>query len=540
MDNKEIRFSDDPDVVKQQLESLSREERFQVVQAAKDRLCRDDFVAFNRYFHGWEWEPHHYAWWDIVQKNRRACIIAPPETGKTRFFTSYVEWRVGGWPDMAWLYIQNTGTKAQEPVGVIGNVLTDENYRRIFPAVKPTDKWSNSKLFLDRTGMRMAFRQEPTVGAFGITPGAYQGLHDEGIIIDDPTLQPDVLSPTVMEQQKKLLTGTLYDRLIKEDTNPDAGFMYIIMTRWGDEDLLSAIENDLNIPVFTFPARRDKSNPYPWGSHLLMNTYTDEILDDLQQKKQDLFTLSFQCTTVGTVAGARVYPELVNKQKWRKKLDDPDLEEILESPVKKRALGVDWGTTTAHQSAMAVVHLLANGYVIVRAAWHSPKGDTEELKGAAQGFRGSYGGTNAYLDRSQWSLKGHLSAVGYDTWKGESSVELRIGTLKTLLAQKRIIFDLNGPGVGDLYSALEGYSKNEAGAIIEKNDDLVDAFLYALFALVGGQVKIGRGPDVEISKGNANDQQMADAYHDDFDPTKFDLEDGGNKHRGVREYSGLV
>jgi hypothetical protein len=507
--------------------------RHALLEEARAKLCRISFPAFNRYFQGWQWEPYHYQWWDIIRSHKKACIIAPPEVGKTRFFTSFVAWMVGRIPDSAWLVVQNTSGQAQRIVAQIGHMLSDPRFQKIFPEIKPTERWSGLQLYVDRSGYPRQFRHDPTVAAYGIVPGTYQGAHVDGIILDDPTNQEDVLSPVVMQSQKNLLKGTLWDRL---NEGEQAGYFYVVMTRWGDDDLLSTIEQDLKIPVFTFPARRPKSDPYPWG-HLLSSRYTDEFLNQQKEIKGDLFQLSYMCTTVGTTAGERVFPELRMRRLWYRSLQDPDLEGLNEATVKRRAVGVDWGTSSRHESAVVYVELLSNEQVVVREAWSSSKGDAEELKAVLFSLRQRYGVRNLYLDRSQWSLKSQLESIGYDVWKGESSVELRIGALKTLISGRRVLFDRTGDGMEKLYAALEGYSRNENGRVIERNDDLVDACLYALFALVGDKRVVGLGPRVEIVSPDANDQPMVDAYHDNFDPEVYSLE---KPKRTLREYSNLV
>lgn len=529
-----VALDGDPRAVEQALRALSRRERHELLQTIRARLMRESFPAFCRYFGDWVWEPYHHVWWDIVCRHKMACIVAPPETGKTRFFSLLVAWQIGHQPDSAWLIVQNTSQQAKRIVATIGSILSDPRYRQIFPEIKPTERWSGVELYVDRSGYPREFRHDPTVAAYGIVPGSYQGAHVDGIILDDPTNQEDVLSPVVMQSQRNLLKGTLWDRLNKNDER--GGYFYVVMTRWGDDDLLSTIEQDLKVPVFTFPARKPREDPYPWG-HLLATSYTDEFLDELQEKKRELFQLSYMCTSVGALAGERVFPELKMRRIWFRSFRDPELLPVLESPVRRRVVGVDWGTSSRHESAVVMAELLANDRVVIREAWSSPKGDVEELRAVLLSMKQKHGVRHAYLDRSQWSLKGQLESIGFEVWKGEHSVEMRIGSLRTLLTTQRILFDADAPGVDRLYTALEMYSRNETGRIVERNDDLVDACLYALFALVGDKTTVGLGPEVEIARTNPNEQPMADAYHDNFDPSQFSLEP---PQRTLQEYSSLV
>lgn len=532
---KQVNLSDDPEQLKQQLARLSKAERHAFLEQAKAQLARTDFIAYNRYVHNWQLEPHHIEWMNILQSHPRACIIAPPESGKSRLMRSWLEWNIGQDPNIALMLIQNTGRQTGLQVAAIGNVLKDPKYQRVFPAIKATDRWSGEKIFIDRTGLPMEFRTDATLSGYGID-GAYQGAHVDGEIIDDPTDQKDVYSAGVMQIQRDLMKGVLLDRLneFRPHMPEVPGFWYGIMTRWGDDDLLSAIELDMRIPIFTFPAYRDE--PYPWGSNYLSEKqYSEMRLKELEiTKGPDLFKLAYLCSASGAVRGTRIFPTL------HKSLHLKPMSDVVQSVgVSAGAEGVDWGTTQAHQSAIVAVHKLYNGMLVVRGAWQSPSGSSAELLSKANQFRESFGMlNNAWIDRSQGSLRDQFKyQLGMGAWKGEASVEYRIGVLRTALANNLFVIDSEGPGVTELWNQLTSYAKDDTGRVIERNDDLIDALLYAVAAL-HQPIKRGVGPMVEIVPGE-DDQPMADAYHDNFDPANFDA-DGTTRKNTMGDYSNLV
>jgi hypothetical protein len=532
---KQLNLSGDPEDLRRQLASLSRAERFEVLEEARAALAREDFVYYCKYVHGWDLEPHHLEWVRLLQENNRVCIVAPPESGKSRLMRAWMEWKIGRDPNIALLLIQNTGRQTGLQVSAIGNVLKDAKYRRVFPHIKETDRWSGDKIFIDRSGLKMEFRTDGTLSGYGID-GAYQGAHVDGEVIDDPTDQKDVYSTQVMQTQKDLMKGVLYDRLNEFDTDGNPTFLYIILTRWGDFDLLQTIEEDMRIPIFTFPVYRDE--PYPWGSNYLCERQYGELrCKELELTKgPDLYKLSYLCTASGAIRGDRVFPGL-HKLRHLK-----SFKEEGHPRYKAGAQGVDWGTTQTHQTALVAAQMSYDGIVTVRGAWMSPSGSSSELLDRMLDFKNDYKIHNAWIDRSQGSLRDQIKyQISMGCWWGERSVEQRIMTLRTLIDTGRIVFDKDGPGITALWDQLTSYAKDDGGRVIERNDDLVDALLYALAALFQPS-RSGVGPMIEILPSKDEGPDMQDAYHDGFDPGNYktDALGGVGREHKMGDYSNLV
>lgn len=520
---RQLHLSEDEEAVREQLLSLTPQERHAVIEQAKAQLSRTDFIAYNAYVHDWELSPHQREWARMMMTQKRGCIVAPPESGKSRLMRSWIEWSIGNDPNIAVLLIQNTARQANLQVAAIANVLTSDKYQKVFPNIKPTERWSGEKIFIQRDTMR----PDATLAGYGID-GPYQGAHVDMLVIDDPTDQKDVYSEVVMQSQRDLVKGVLFDRLMEN------GQYWVIFTRWGDNDLLQTIEEDIKIPIHTYPAYRDE--PYAWGSKYLWEyQYSEDRLREQERAKgPDLFKLTFLCSSSGAIRGKRIYATL-NKSVHFKKLDCSSMRFV------KAAMGVDWGTTVAHQSAIVVACKREDGVVIVRAAWQSPKGSSAELLDVAANYKVELNVRNAWIDRSQGSLRDQFEyQAGMGGFKGEASVDLRIGSLLTLIDTGKFIIDMNGIGnsITELWNQLTSYARDENGRVIERNDDLIDALLYALAALTEPR-RSGLGPRVQVVPKADDDLTMEDAYHDGFNPEKW-TSDGHSKHHRVKDYSNLI
>ena len=526
MTTKEIVLSDDPVKLREQLSRLSRAELFSVREEAKAILSRDDFVMYCEYVHNWKLAPHQLEWAETLTNNKRACIVAPPESGKSRLTRAWVEWMIGRDQNIAIAIVQNTSTQASKQVSAIGEIIKNNiNYNKVFPAIKPTDRWSGQALYIKRdlTESR-AFRPDATVSGYGID-GNYQGAHVDILIIDDPTDQKDVLSPIVMQTQRELIKGVLSDRLRAD------GHLFVILTRWDDNDLVPTIE-ELEVPVRTYPAWRD--DPYPWGSNLLFPGFdqygTKELLDALEKRKgPDLFRLTYLCQSAGAVRGKRIF-ETLNAHRHIQDISKKNIVWV------KHALGVDWGTTQQHQSAMVLASKAADGRVFIRACWMSPTGSSDEMFKKAKEWKLEFGFRNAWVDPQQSALVDSFKfQAGIAAFKGNRWVELRIGSLLTLLDTNAFYIDKDGTNVSTLWNQLTSYARDEGGKVIEKADDLVDACLYALSALEDAP-RQGIGPDHEIR--DPDDDTGDDPYHDNFKPEEWKppSEFGGK----MKDFSGLV
>jgi phage terminase large subunit-like protein len=145
--------------------------------------------------------------------------------------------------------------------------------------------------------------------------------------------------------------------------------------------------------------------------------------------------------------------------------------------------GVDWGTTVQHQSAIVAGSTTKPGQIVIRRAWKSATGSSYELAGELASLKEDMNITFARVDRSQGSLIDVIDALGLDAGFGVRDVEWRISLMLGLIERKRIVFDLAGDGVRELFDSLCQYHRDDEGRIVEEADDDVDACLYLIAEL---------------------------------------------------------
>jgi hypothetical protein len=155
-----------------------------------------------------------------------------------------------------------------------------------------------------------------------------------------------------------------------------------------------------------------------------------------------------------------------------------------EMTFTRAGIGVDWGTTKQHQSAVVCASRAKSGVVWIRGSWMSPVGSSNELAKVAGRFRSEYGASFARYDASQGSLKDDLLAYfPSDVDKGTRDVDGRIRALRGLLARDELRIDMAGPGNAELVQQLLRYHRKDDGTVNETYDDLVDACLYVVAEL---------------------------------------------------------
>ena len=184
----------------------------------------------------------------------------------------------------------NTGEQAQKQVMAISSTIQSNNvYKAAFNIEEDSEaQWTKNVLFVQRD----IEDPDPTLMGTGLN-GPYQGLHFNIIIIDDPTDQDDVNSPTTMLSQVEKIRGVIVDRLMEEGNQyyPHDGRIVVILTRWGENDLVSTFA-DMGFTIYEMPV----VGPYPWGPTLSPTRFPMERIDRIRKDKGNiLFSLTFMC-----------------------------------------------------------------------------------------------------------------------------------------------------------------------------------------------------------------------------------------------------
>ncbi|MFZ5500490.1 MAG: hypothetical protein ACOY58_01065 [Candidatus Micrarchaeota archaeon] len=241
-----------------------------------------DLEAYAQAVHGLKFRPYQPSWGEGLETLDRVVIVCPPDTYKSSTVRLFVERLIGKDPNIRVLWLMGTGEQAVKQVMAVASTIRGNLvYRKAFGVKQDTDaQWTKNVLFVERD----RFGPDPTLMATGID-GPYQGLHFDLIVIDDPTTPQDVRSPTEMDAQRTMVRGMILDRLV------EGGRIVVILTRWGENDLVPTFE-EMGFSIITMPVFGD----YDWGPTLDPERFSEAKIAQLQKDKGDvLFNLTYMC-----------------------------------------------------------------------------------------------------------------------------------------------------------------------------------------------------------------------------------------------------
>lgn len=242
-----------------------------------------DIEAYAKAVHNLNVEPYQLAWEQALVSEDRVCIVCPPDTYKSTTVQMWVEQTIGRDRNSRILWLMNSGEQAQKRVMTVANTIKQNGvYKAAFPNVREDRdaQWTKTVLYVERD----IDSPDPTLMASGLN-GPYQGLHFDKIVIDDPTNQEDVRSPTTMELQRSKLRGVILDRLV------EGGSIVVILTRWGEDDLVPTLKS-MGFRIIQMPVVGD----YPWGPTISNRRFPMSRMDQLRRDKTDaIFNLTYMC-----------------------------------------------------------------------------------------------------------------------------------------------------------------------------------------------------------------------------------------------------
>ena len=278
--------------------SLTLDRHLSIEERAGLAKIPGDLSIYSKAVHGLELEPYQLAWEHALNTEDRICIVCPPDTFKSTTVQHWVEREIGHDHDTRILWLMNAGEQAQKRVMAIANTITQNRvYRQAFNVVpnKDSGQWTNTVLYVKRTDEE-SNPADPTLMGCGLN-GPYQGLHFKIIIIDDPTDQEDVRSPTTMELQEQKIRGVVQDRLV------DGGRQVVILTRWGENDLVHVFES-MGFTIVEMPVMSDEYVSLGWGPTISRRRFPIEKVERIRQDKGDaLFQLTFMCNEKALAGG---------------------------------------------------------------------------------------------------------------------------------------------------------------------------------------------------------------------------------------------
>lgn len=192
--------------------------------------ARRDFPAFYRFVYGLEMARHQELWLRAVSRHKKVLIIAPPESGKSTFFSiAYPSWHLGYHPNDSIMSVSTSLSQAASFHGALAETIEyNDDYKLVFPHIRPDyDKgWTKGAGFVERT----VIRPDPSIMCAGVM-GPIIGRRVDLMVVDDPLDQASAMSPTLREKIRRWFWQTVSTRVTR------TGKIVCIMTRWHEDDL---------------------------------------------------------------------------------------------------------------------------------------------------------------------------------------------------------------------------------------------------------------------------------------------------------------
>lgn len=156
------------------------------------------------------------------------------------------------------------------------------------------------------------------------------------------------------------------------------------------------------------------------------------------------------------------------------------------------AIGVDYGRTWEHPSAVVAISEDQYGRYWVREGWKGYKVPTETIEDIVDSFKENYRIWQGAVDPNQGVLG---DILGFEIAAGGSSggrpTHNRISMTNALLENRALYFDASGPLVQDVWASMRSvqWIANNRGEIRYErplDDDLAQCVMYAVECLRGG------------------------------------------------------
>lgn len=245
----------------------------EVRQLSIPELARRDPLVFNRYVLRDELTnkkiqiaPMHGEWQDFISANDNALIIGHLESGKSQQITvGRVLWEIGHNPDIRIVILSKTSTIAAKFLSSIKKYIeTSEEYRRVFPHIKPGGIWTDSAITVERPG----FGKDFTVQCVGLG-GAPQGARVDLLVMDDIL---DFENTRTGEQRVKVY------QFLKSDLFGRARRIWGLANAYHPRDAFHVLEKE-GWPLKRFPVIDKLTGVSNWIAR-----FTQELIDKLRFK----------------------------------------------------------------------------------------------------------------------------------------------------------------------------------------------------------------------------------------------------------------
>lgn len=180
---------------------------------------------------------------------------------------------------------------------------------------------------------------------------------------------------------------------------------------------------------------------------------------------------------------------------WEEGMAEELMIPCLSHHFQDGVIGVDYGRTFSHPSAIVAVQIDDTGRYWVRKAWQGIRVDVSEIASVVESFKYEFSIYHGCVDPNQGVL-GDL--LGFDVAPGGSSTgkpsETRVSLVNGLLENRELFFDVDGEGVQSVWDSLAICRRvaNIKGELVYNRpagDDLAQALMYAIWGLRGTPVE---------------------------------------------------
>jgi len=230
---------------------------------------------FLSYILGFDLQPFHKEWLDLVDRNRFTLILAPRGSGKSTVVTvGYSLWKALMDPQLRVLIVSNTQSQAETFLRLVRNLCVSGKVADIFGDVVGS-VWTNTELEFKGHGNQ----KEMTITALGAS-GALVGRHFDVIMLDDICDGKNMATENRRSKVYEWYFQTLLPML-----EPD-GELHIIGTRWHEDDFYNRIKGG-NYKTKIYKALNGRKSYWE-------ERYPYELLKKLRAESPTTFEMQYQ------------------------------------------------------------------------------------------------------------------------------------------------------------------------------------------------------------------------------------------------------
>lgn len=148
----------------------------------------------------------------VIGETKRLIINIPPRSGKTELAVlNFIAWATGIFPDSEWIHASYSKRLAAANAYGVREIMRNEVYAQIFPAVKlRNDSTAKDEFRTEQGGVIYATGAEGSITGRGA--GGMQGRFQGAIVIDDPHKPGEATSSTMRQNVIDWFATTMESR----------------------------------------------------------------------------------------------------------------------------------------------------------------------------------------------------------------------------------------------------------------------------------------------------------------------------------------